>query len=43
MPGAFVIDTRKSVGMDFTAAAAAAVTAGIDAFTNSPSAFCTAP
>ena len=43
LPGAFVIDTRKSLRMFFAAALAAAVTAWIDARTNSPSLFCTDP
>jgi len=35
-PGALVIDTRKSAGICFAAAAAAAVTVSVDAFTNFP-------
>src|SRR5581483_5306706 len=43
LPGAFVIDTRKSAGICFTASAAAAVTDSTDAFTSSPAAFLTVP
>ncbi len=42
-PGALVIDTRKSFGITFAAAAAAAVTASTLAVTNSPAWFCTEP
>ena len=43
LPGAFVIETRKSGGIFPAASAAAAVTDETDAFTNSPAVFWTDP
>src|SRR5271169_2351988 len=43
LPGAFVMDTRKSSGMVFAASAAAAVTLATLAFTKAPEEFFTVP
>ena len=43
LPGALVIETRKSGGIFDAASVAAAVTDCTDAFRNSPELFCTEP